>query len=75
MWPDGWRLSSGTSEEGDGVLCENCHGKGVILIAGAPHPCPECGGLGLLHCCEGLQAQPERCKEDRGAGKQEAEDG
>lgn len=21
--------------------------------------CPECGGFGITHCCEGLQAQPE----------------
>jgi hypothetical protein len=21
-------------------------------------PCPECGGSGIAHCCEGLQAQP-----------------
>ena len=22
-------------------------------------PCEECGGSGSVHCCEGLQAQPE----------------
>jgi hypothetical protein len=36
------------------VLCPVCHGKG--LVEGAP--CQECGGLGLLHCCEGLVEQP-----------------
>ena len=22
------------------------------------YPCPECGGAGEIHCCEGLQVQP-----------------
>jgi hypothetical protein len=57
------------------VLCEHCHGKGVVLLGGAPYPCPECGGLGLLHCCEGLQAQPERGKEERGPEQKESGEG
>ena len=41
------------------MLCEYCHGKGTVLAEGGPQPCLECGGSGLVHCCEGLQAQPE----------------
>jgi hypothetical protein len=28
--------------------------------------CPECGGCGIVHCCEGMQEQPE--PEDRADG-------
>ena len=48
------------------MKCENCLGLGVLtgndrlFPSGAPSwPCPECGGSGIAHCCEGLQAQPE----------------
>jgi DnaJ-class molecular chaperone len=47
------------------VLCVYCHGKGTVQSAAGPQPCAECGGSGLLHCCEGLQAQPESGKENR----------
>ena len=23
-------------------------------------PCPDCGGTGILHCCEGEQCQPDK---------------
>jgi hypothetical protein len=42
-----------------GVLCSHCHGKHVVITDGGVRPCEECGGLGEIHCCEGLQAQPE----------------
>lgn len=41
------------------MLCNYCHGTRLVQIAGAAQPCPECGGLGTIHCCDGLQAQPE----------------
>ncbi|MCI0460898.1 MAG: hypothetical protein L0Z62_28450 [Gemmataceae bacterium] len=41
------------------MLCDDCHGQGVLATAAGPRPCAECGGSGVLHCCEGLQAQPE----------------
>ena len=44
------------------MLCVYCHGKGTVQAAAGPQPCAECGGSGLLHCCEGLQAQPESGK-------------
>jgi len=38
------------------MRCEDCNGSGL-----KPHkapeyyiPCPECGGTGFSHCCEGL---------------------
>ena len=41
------------------MLCDYCHGKRLVVAYGRVQPCTECGGLGVLHCCEGLQAQPE----------------
>lgn len=51
------------------MICPVCEGHGnlpVVTInsSGRPvvtHrlPCPECGGCGIVHCCEGLQEQPE----------------
>jgi DnaJ-class molecular chaperone len=41
------------------MLCPRCHGTHVVWDDGRPVPCPECGGAGELHCCDGLQEQPE----------------
>lgn len=41
------------------MLCSSCHGQHVIIRAGQMMPCPECGGMGGIHCCDGLTAQPE----------------
>jgi hypothetical protein len=41
------------------MLCDRCHGKHLVKVNGQIQPCPECGGMGTLHCCEGLQCQPE----------------
>ncbi len=40
------------------MLCPTCYGKGLVKRVGTPTPCAECGGCGVLHCCEGLVAQP-----------------
>jgi hypothetical protein len=40
------------------VVCDRCHGKRLLAGPAGMRPCEECGGLGVLHCCEGLQAQP-----------------
>src|SRR5437762_2512331 len=43
------------------MLCEWCHGKGITEKTSACGtvrvPCQECGGCGILHCCEGLVEQ------------------
>jgi hypothetical protein len=43
--------------------CRTCQLKGFVLVrepAGFTWlPCPDCGGYGTLHCCEGDQAQAE----------------
>jgi hypothetical protein len=41
------------------MLCEICHGTRLIQTASQVQPCSECGGLGIIHGCDGLQAQPE----------------
>jgi hypothetical protein len=30
------------------MICEACHGQQTYP------PCPECGGCGIGHCCDGL---------------------
>lgn len=40
------------------MLCPRCHGTHVILVNGLRRPCPECQGMGEVHCCDGLQEQP-----------------
>ena len=40
------------------MLCVPCHGRGLVQKQCGPEPCSECGGSGILHCCEGLMAQP-----------------
>ena len=41
------------------MLCPSCHGRHFVVRVGQVIPCPECGGLGEIHCCDGLAAQPE----------------
>lgn len=41
------------------MLCPRCYGKHVIYANGALGPCPECAGVGELHCCDGLREQGE----------------
>jgi hypothetical protein len=40
------------------MLCPVCHGTRVAPGVYPPRPCPECQGMGEVHCCEGLVAQP-----------------
>lgn len=44
------------------MRCETCRGTGGPPWA----PCPDCGGGGIAHCCEGDQAQPENDAPDLG---------
>lgn len=39
------------------MQCPRCHGAHFVLVNGSRLPCPECGGLGEIHCCDGLQEQ------------------
>ena len=41
------------------MLCPRCHGSHYVLTSGRPLPCPECGGVGELNCCDGLMEQPD----------------
>jgi hypothetical protein len=45
------------------MICPECHGSGKrapanttdasLPAGGDALPCPECGGCGIVHCCEG----------------------
>lgn len=37
------------------MICQICHGTGRHTTF---LPCPECHGMGLLYCCDGLHEQP-----------------
>jgi hypothetical protein len=57
------------------MICDTCHGKGRVIrdaslavgvMPGDPRypvsiwePCPDCGGCGIGHCCDGLRAQAD----------------
>jgi hypothetical protein len=45
------------------MLCPRCHGTHVIPANGQRLPCPECAGIGEIHCCDGLQEQPGQERE------------
>jgi RecJ-like exonuclease len=40
------------------MLCPRCHGTRTVFDHGQPQPCPDCGGMGEVHCCDGLTEQP-----------------
>ena len=49
------------------MVCERCHGRGIWVyrvdrITKFPdlnaRLCPDCGGSGIVHCCEGDREQP-----------------
>ena len=46
------------------MICPFCQGKRLLKVRGQPQPCVECGGKGEVHCCEGLQSQPDDCEID-----------
>ena len=44
--------------------CPDCHGTGYAKKEWPPFSlwdilCKECGGAGIIHCCDGLHEQPE----------------
>jgi len=36
------------------MRCNFCDGIGIIFSQSQTLPCPECGGYGVAHCCDGL---------------------
>ena len=44
------------------MLCPRCYGTHVVVVNGQRVPCPECAGVGEIHCCDGLQEQPGACE-------------
>ena len=38
------------------MRCNLCDGSGMRPSPGGGTPCPECGGCGVAHCCDGLVA-------------------
>jgi hypothetical protein len=56
------------------MLCPICHGTRIVAVDGIKLPCPECGGYGEIHCCDGLAEQPDTLgtqpnyEDDRRAG-------
>ena len=52
------------------MICHYCC-RGYIADGFDVRPCPECGGSGIVHCCEG--ERPDQCPEhSRGATQDEA---
>ena len=45
------------------MMCYLCHGQHWVIRGNQMSPCPECGGLGEIHCCDGLVAQQEGVRE------------
>lgn len=48
------------------MRCETCQGMGtsyklahIVRIGNeiSPGPCPDCGGSGISHCCDGIREQ------------------
>jgi hypothetical protein len=58
------------------MICDICGGDGVLPIVNidentgpvlcGEEPCFECGGTGIIHCCEGLREQPEPARREDG---------
>jgi hypothetical protein len=41
------------------MLCPHCHGTHFAIVNGQRLPCPDCAGMGEIHCCDGLMEQPD----------------
>lgn len=59
-----YRGSAQRQGRGPAMRCARCHGSGRTpnaafgdKAAGVWEPCPDCGGGGVAHCCDGLQVQ------------------
>ena len=67
------------------MLCETCRfterpgfvrARGQVRTEGGDDmiPCPDCGGQGIAHCCDGICEQPE-CERSRHPTPQGVHDG
>jgi hypothetical protein len=61
------------------MLCPRCYGKHVVTHNGSRIPCPECAGVGEIHCCDGLREQdcptePESSKFQNPNSKRKADE-
>jgi hypothetical protein len=61
------------------MLCPRCYGKHVVTLNGSRIPCPECAGVGEIHCCDGLReqdcpAEPESSKFQSPNSKRKADE-
>jgi hypothetical protein len=41
------------------MICPRCHGTRLLILNGQRLPCPDCAGMGEIHCCDGLMEQPD----------------
>ena len=56
------------------MLCDTCQWTGRPGFVRSPQartdgkevliPCPDCGGTGVAHCCDGICEQPETALRD-----------
>jgi hypothetical protein len=50
------------------MKCEKCQGTGKVgggrVYCLIDLPCGDCGGTGEIHCCDGLQEQPDSMPSD-----------
>ena len=68
------------------MLCETCRWTerpGFVRVAGRAGrddpadmvPCPDCGGQGIAHCCDGICAQPDTPEQPERNGAGQADGG
>ena len=46
------------------MQCPTCFGHRLFYYHGVYLPCPDCEGHGVIHCCDGLQAQPDQARDE-----------
>ena len=42
------------------MICQRCDGTGLLERERKFEACPDCGGYGIIHCCEGEIANDPR---------------
>ncbi len=58
------------------MMCYRCYGKHWVQCEGTMVPCPECSGMGGIHCCDGLTESPcseSSCEPTRSESQSESE--